>query len=65
MGCVKNSLGMKELIDYLGRISRDNTDESTFEANINRFLYKLTQDGKCELIDGKELGVKSKSNDVI
>ena len=47
---------MKELIDYLGRlISRDNTDESTFEANINRFLYKLTQEGKSDLIDGKEL----------
>lgn len=66
MGCVKNSFGMKELIDYLGRlISRDNTDESTFEANINRFLYKLTQEGKSDLIDGKELGVKSKSNEVI
>ena len=46
-------------------ISKDNTDESTFEATINRFLYKLTQEGKSELIDGKELGVKSKSNKVI
>lgn len=66
MGCVKNSLAMKELINYLGvLISKDNTDESTFEATINRFLFKLVNEKKCELIDGKELGVKSKNNKVI
>ena len=66
MGGVKGSLGMKELIDYLGKlISKDNTDEATFEATINRFLYKLARENKCEIIDGKELGVKSKTGDVV
>ena len=66
MGCVKNSLSMKELIDYLGElISKDSTDEATFEAAINRFLFKLSTENKCEVIDGKELGVKSLENKVI
>jgi len=66
MGCVKGSLCMKEMIDYLGRlISKDSTDEATFEATINRFLYKLSLENKCEVIDGKELGVKSKTGEVI
>ena len=66
MGCKKNSNSMKELIEYLEiLISKDNTDQPKFEATINRYLYKLMNDGKCGLICGKALGTKNKKNNVL
>tara|TARA_X000000368_G_scaffold194831_1_gene153736 strand:+ start:408 stop:1379 length:972 start_codon:yes stop_codon:yes gene_type:complete len=66
MGCHKNSLVMKELIEYLEiLISKDNTDMPNFDATINRYLFKLINDNKCSLINGKKLGVKDNKNNVI
>ena len=66
MGCKKGCQSMKELIGYMEvLISKDNTDESTFKKNINRFIYKLMQENKCGVICGKALGTKDKENNVI
>jgi hypothetical protein len=66
MGCVKNCRAMKLLSEYLEiLISTDNTDQSNFEGNVNRYLRKLINEDKCSLICGKSLGTKNKSNEPI
>ena len=66
MGCHKNSLVMKDLMEYLEiLISRDNTDMPTFESSINRYLFKLINDNKCGLIDGNKLGIKDDNGKVL
>ena len=66
MGCHKNSVVMKDLIEYLEiLISKDNTDMPNFQSTINRYLFKLINDNKCSLIDGKKLGAKDNKNNVV
>jgi len=66
MGCVKNSNSMKELEEYLEiLISKDNTDQPTFEASIDKKIYELMNNGKCSIICGKALGTKNKKNEVL
>jgi len=66
MGCKKESKTMKEYIDYLEiTISRDNTNASQIEGTLDKFLYSLVKQNKCDLICGKSIGVKNKDDEVI
>jgi len=66
LGCVKGCEKMKDLSEHLEiLISKDNTDQPTFEGNCNRYLRKMMHEGKCNIICGKGLGTKNKKNEVI
>ena len=66
MGCKKGSTSMKEYLQYLEMIiSTDNTNSSQIEGTVDKFLYGLVKNNKCNLICGKSLGVKNKDDEVI
>jgi hypothetical protein len=66
MGCVKSCNNMKLLSEHLEiLISSDNTDQANFEGNVSRYLRKLMNDGRCNIICGKGLGTKNKKNEPI
>ena len=57
---------MKEYINYLEILnSRDYTGEIDFCGDIDRYLYKLTQEGKMKKISGINFGAKDTSDDDI
>ena len=66
MGCLKDCNNMKLLSEHLEiLISNDNTDQAKFEGNISRYLRKLMNEGRCNIICGKGLGTKNKKNEPI
>ena len=66
MGCKKESKAMKEYLQYLEiTISTDNSHALQIEGKLDKFLYNLVKQKKCDLICGKSLGVKNKDDEVI
>lgn len=66
MGCKKDS---KEMLSYVKKlellISEDNTKMMDFSGKADAELYKMVLNGKCELMDAQNLGMKTKCNEVI
>jgi hypothetical protein len=63
IGCKLNSPTMKLYIDYLESVnSRDFTNEMDFVGSMERFLYKLTVDGRMNKISGCVFGTKDNNN---
>ena len=66
LGCKKESKTMKEFISYLEvLISNDNSSESNFSGDVDKFLLQLVKSQKCDLICGKSIGTKDKEDNVI
>ena len=66
LGCKKMSNSMKEYCNHVEiTISKDHGNASAIEGELDKFLYKLVQENKCDLVCGKSLGVKSKEDKVI
>lgn len=63
MGCKKNSATMREIMLYLEKLN-DNSDEYKFEGTINKFIYKLCEEGKMSLLDGKFIGTKINKKEI-
>ena len=63
MGCKKNSSTMREIMLYLEKLN-DNSDEYTFEGTINKYIYKLCEEGKISLLDGNFIGTKIKRKEI-
>jgi len=61
MGCNKSSSEMKEFIDYLKEITKnDNTNSMDFEGVTKRYLFKMSQEHKINVVNGKYFGVRNK-----
>jgi hypothetical protein len=66
MGANKNNHMVKMLLDFMQRIiSVDNTNESEFLGDFNRWIGAKTKKGHVKLIDGKEVGVKTMEDTII
>jgi len=60
LGALKNDKTIQKLIQYLeGLISRDCTNESLFDGNIERQLFKLVQDKKMNMLPANLIGAKT------
>ena len=60
MGCKKNNKAMRELSIYIEKLtSIDNTNESDFLGQINRYLFKLSQEHKVNIVNGSVIGVRN------
>lgn len=63
IGCKKNSNTIEALIkDIEILISNDQTDESYFLGELNKYCYKYITTNHMKLVDGKNIGVKDKNN---
>jgi hypothetical protein len=59
-GAPKECETVKELCDFIQRImSRDNTAQSVFLGDFNRWCNSRIQSGKINMIDGVEIGTKT------
>ena len=57
---------MKELSNYIEKLtSIDNTNESDFLGQINRYIFKLSQDHKVTIVNGSVVGVRNSSGCLI
>ena len=66
MGCKKNNKAMRELSIYIEKLtSIDNTNESDFLGQINRYLFKLSQEHKVNIVNGSIIGVRNAHGCVI
>lgn len=66
MGCVKNSKTMDKYVKKLEHLtSGDNSNESDFDGNCDRYLYELSTKGEIQLVCGKLLGVKQRDHSVV
>jgi len=60
MGANKNSKMMEELIEFMEKtISNDYTSEIKFKGEFNRWCNTRVYNGQINLIEGKEVGVKT------
>tara|TARA_B100000674_G_C37920040_1_gene952826 strand:- start:848 stop:1810 length:963 start_codon:yes stop_codon:yes gene_type:complete len=64
LGCKKNSSAMREIMLYLEKLN-DNSDEYKFNGTLNKFIFKLCEDGKISLLNGKYIGTKINNNEVL
>ncbi len=63
IGCKINSPAMKSYIDYLELInSRDYTNEIDFLGEMERYLYKMTTEGRMNKINGCIFGTTDNNN---
>jgi hypothetical protein len=63
MGAPKENDTMKAMLDFMQRqMSADHTDEGRFLGEINRWSNHQIKKGAMNLIDGKEVGVKTMDN---
>ena len=59
-GAPKENETIMQLCDFITRIiSRDNTAQSVFLGDFNRWCNKRIQSGQINLIDGVEIGIKT------
>ena len=66
MGCSKNSETIEAYIrDVEVLISNDQTDESYFLGELNKYSFKYVNSNNMKLIDGKTIGIKDKDNNPI
>ena len=65
-GCTKKNINMKELCNYMEKIiSTDNTSETDFNGNLDRFVFKLINRQAINKIPGNLLGTKTANGDII
>lgn len=63
IGCRRDSKTMLEYIKYLEVLnSRDYTNEIEFKGDIERVLYKFTQENKMKLVTAAKFGVQDSQN---
>lgn len=66
IGAKKNSETIESYIrDIEILISKDQSDESYFLGEMNKYCYKYINSGLMKLVDGKYIGIKDKNNDPI
>ena len=66
MGCKRGNADMLEFIKFLElSISNDYTSESYFVDSYNKYLSNMVNDGNMTLVDGKMIGIKDSSNEVV
>ena len=66
IGCKRNSNTIETLIhDVEIIISKDQTDESYFLGELNKYCNKYVSNNSMKLVDGKKIGVKDKNNEPI
>ena len=66
MGCKKMSNSMKDYMTHVQiTTSLDHSSASNIEGELDKFLYSLVRQKKCNLVCGKSLGVKDKEDMVI
>jgi hypothetical protein len=65
-GCAKKNENMKELCNYMETvISTDNTNETDFIGNLDRFIFKLMNRHAIHKIPGNLMGTKTVKGDII
>ena len=65
-GCTKKNENMKELCNYMEMIiSTDNTGESNFVGNLDRFIFKLMNRNAINKIPGNLIGTKTVDGEII
>jgi hypothetical protein len=65
-GCSKKNVNMKELCNYMEKIiSTDNTNETNFIGNLDRFIFKLMNRQAINKVPGNLLGTKTVNGDII
>ena len=63
MGCEKESKVMERYINYLeGLVSHDYTNDMDFNGEPDKWCFKEVLENNITVIDGKELGVKTKND---
>lgn len=66
MGAQKNNETIDKLLDFMQRkISEDFTDQSQFLGDFNRWINGKVRKSQINLIDGKDVGVKTMDNSPI
>ena len=66
IGCKRLSPCMNELLVFLEqKISSDYTDEWSFLGETSKFIYKLYNENKLELISGKTFGIVDKNCNIV
>tara|TARA_B100000795_G_scaffold268630_1_gene256008 strand:+ start:5507 stop:6472 length:966 start_codon:yes stop_codon:yes gene_type:complete len=61
VGCTKNNVNMKSICSYMEKlISTDNTNETDFFGNLNRFINDLINKYAVNKVPGNLLGTKTK-----
>jgi hypothetical protein len=66
IGCEKNNKILNDSINYIqSLISRDFTDESTYDGNIERWFNKHYMNNDIDVIDGTKLGIKTVDEECI
>ena len=66
MGCEKENISMMKLIEEIGiLLSQDYTDEVAFQAKIQSMCNKLVLEGKSNLIEGCDIGTKTKRGEPV
>ena len=65
-GCTKKNENMKELCNYMeSMISTDNTSETDFIGNLDRFVFKLMDRHAIHKIPGNLMGAKDVNGDIV
>lgn len=66
IGCVRENDTMQKIINYLEQtVSRDFTSEMNFKGKFDRFLFKMLNEGKMNLVCGSLIGTKTEDDKVI
>ncbi len=65
-GCEKNNENMKELCNYLEKIiSTDNSAETDFIGNLERYVHLLIDRGAINKLPGQLIGTKKFNGDIV
>ena len=66
LGCKKESNEMKELIIYMkSQTEKDTSNAMDFEGGGNRYLFKMSQEHKINIINGKYFGTRKKCGGIV
>jgi hypothetical protein len=66
IGCLKNNVNMKSICNYMEKvISTDNTNETDFFGNLNRFIFKLINKYAVNKVPGNLLGTKNSEGEIV
>ena len=66
MGANKNDKMVEDLIEFMERIiSKDNTHQMDFVGDFNRWCNTRIYNNKINLIDGKEIGIKTIDDEIV
>lgn len=66
MGCKKKCEKMNKLVKVIELLlSNDNTGQLNFEGEVDRYLYKMCNEGEIQLMNGLLFGTKTKSSKAV